>query len=118
VSIGSNRGVEVLLKGIGGVGVGVSVGEGAGDGDGVIVIVIFSFPRVIKLAMSGAKTLGIPIPSTNMIDNAITHMVITFFTSDNLVFNRLIISNKIRSLFRIYLPSRLYRNARRLLLLS
>jgi hypothetical protein len=75
---GFNGGVEGLLKGIGGVGVGVSVGEGAGDGGGVIVI--FSFPIGIKLAMSVAKTLWIPIPSTSMIDNVITRTFISFLT--------------------------------------
>ena len=38
---GSNRGIEGLLKGIGGVGVGVSAGEGAGEGGGVTVIFHF-----------------------------------------------------------------------------
>ncbi|HEY6405266.1 MAG TPA: hypothetical protein VIX38_04240, partial [Nitrososphaeraceae archaeon] len=75
---GSDKGVEGLLKGIGGVGVGVSAGEGAGDGGGVIVI--FSFPVGIKLAMSEAKTFWIPISSTSMIDNVITRMFISFLT--------------------------------------
>jgi hypothetical protein len=67
-----------LLKGIGGVGVGVSVGEGAGDRGGVIVI--FSFPVGVKLAMSEAKTLWIPIPSTSIINNIITRTFISFLS--------------------------------------
>jgi hypothetical protein len=75
---GSNRLVKGLLKGIGGVGVGVSGGEGMGGLGGVLVM--FSFPVGIKLAISEAKTLWIPISSASMMDNVITHMFISFLT--------------------------------------
>jgi hypothetical protein len=57
--------------GIDGLGVARGVGIGVRDGDGVGVRVLFSFPVRFKLAISEAKTLGIPIPNIKMITNII-----------------------------------------------
>ncbi|MGB8133795.1 MAG: hypothetical protein WCE99_06350, partial [Nitrososphaeraceae archaeon] len=56
-----------------GVGVGVCVGVGVGVGGTVI------FPAGFKAAiLLEAKTLGIPIPNINMIDNVIISMFISY----------------------------------------
>jgi hypothetical protein len=57
---------------IGGVGVIVRVGIDVGVGGGVGDKVILSFPVGFKLAISEARTFGIPIPIIMMMANVIT----------------------------------------------
>jgi hypothetical protein len=57
---------------IDGLGVIIGVGIGVVVGDGVGVKVVFPFPVGFKLAISEARTLGIPIPIISMITNVIT----------------------------------------------